>query len=91
MAFRRDQNNRRPGSDRIFVPEPAVGVVNDSVSDIVSTDGFPDPIGVALVGKFRTVNTDDDESVTESLLEIVEYGYEMKAIDAAVRPEIQKH
>ena len=27
----------------------------------------------------------------ESLLEIVEYGYEMKAIDAAVRPEIQKH
>lgn len=56
-----DQDEGRPGLDRIATPDQELIVVHDGMPQPVAQDGLPDVLGFPFVREFGRMDSDDDE------------------------------
>ena len=87
-----DQDEGRPGPDKVVVPD-FVSVVDDHrMFDVVADDRLPDIFRILFVVKFGGVHTDHQEGGFPVLsFQISQIRQDVQAIDAAVGPEVEEH
>jgi hypothetical protein len=92
VAFWIDQDQGRPGSDRVGIPDLVIAVHGHRVRHVVAPDCPPDILGVFLLAELARMHADDHERpVSVLLLQVLEVGQHVHAVDATVGPEVQQH
>ena len=86
-----DQRHGRPRPHPPLPPDGGFGVVHDGVLQPVARDRFGHRRVLVFLRVLARVHADDHEAVRELVLETVEVGKDVLAVDAALRPEVQEH
>ncbi len=85
-----DEDERRPGTHPVGVPDDAVRVVQHGVLDAVPRDRVSDRVGVTFVRELRCVDPDDRQHTGEAPFEAAELLEHVNAVHAARGPEVQE-
>src|SRR5262245_33516071 len=86
-----DQDESRPCPSAKAVPYAEIGVIDDGMLDSVPDHCFANLAGLFLIAKLGGMDTDDYEFLRILLLELLQLGNYMHAVDAAECPEIQQY
>jgi len=86
-----DQHESRPGRDPVEIPDRKIPVVDHGVPDALTEDGLANGRGLALGGVFGRMHADDGEFRGVLVLQALQVGEDVHAVDAAGGPEIQDH
>ena len=90
VAGRIDDDQRRPRTHAVLVPDLVVAVVHHGVGDFVPQHGLADVLGFLLAVELGAVHADDDDLVGVLLFELGQVGQRVDAVDAAERPEVEQ-
>src|ERR1051325_5321743 len=89
VAARIDQHLGGPGAHTVALPNLVVGVVVNRVLQFIAQDDAPDVFRVFLIFKFRRVYADNHELIGILVLQALQIGNDVNAVDAAVGPKIE--
>jgi hypothetical protein len=91
-ARRIHQHACRPGARPVGSPQPQVIVHHHRVPDAVALHRRADVPAIGLVVELGRVHADHQKGpAREALLQPLEVGQDVHAVDAAVGPEVQQH
>ena len=90
VALGIDHAQGRPALHLELVPDDVVGVVDHRVLDLVAEHGLGDVLRVLFGLELGRVDADHDDFVGIGLLELLQLGQDVHAVDAAVGPEIEQ-
>ena len=91
IAFGINQDHRGPGLHAEQLPQLVVRVVDHRMFDLVALDGRADILRVLLGRELGRMDADDHEVLGPGLLQLVQFGQDVHAVDAAVGPEVEEH
>ena len=91
LAFGIDQRQRGPGVDAGSLPDRQIRIVENRMFDLVANDGSANVFRILFVRELRRMHADDDDVARVFVLEELQIGQDVHAVDAAIRPEIEEH
>ena len=89
LPARIDEHQRRPGANRVALPDGKVGVVDDRMGQVVPQHGGPQILGAFLGRELGGVDADHDEFGSKFVFELPQLREDVQAVDSAVGPEVE--
>jgi hypothetical protein len=77
--------------DAILRPNLKITVIDDRVANVITQDRLTDRLRLLLIGELGGMHADHDQLLGVLLLQFLQVGNDVHAVDAAEGPEVQKN